>query len=166
MFHHFVTAKLTPPFSLDILNANLQGKNISKNKKIRRTSFFFTIPYVRYIALYLRLRELNTTQTKGFSPIVVTTIGKQRPCHCLFIFIKKQNTYPFTQNSVAKKVTRNTPIIFSHIECKFTGQEHIKKKKKKFGLNFFYLSLCAINYPTFASTFEKKSDNFQLNPSN
>ena len=79
------------------------------------------MPYIRVLASATRLQQ------RDFHPIVATTIGKQRPRHCLFIFIKKQKTYPFTHSSVAKKVTRNTPIFFPLTECKFTGQEHIKK---------------------------------------
>ena len=79
------------------------------------------LPYICFLASATRLQQWE------FPPIVATTIGKQRVRLCLSIFIKKQKSYPFTHSSVAKKVARNTPIFFSNIECKSTGQQHIKK---------------------------------------
>ena len=57
------------------------------------------------IMLYIRiLASATRLQQRDFTPIVATTIGEQRLRHCLFNFIKKQKTYPFTFSSVAEKI--------------------------------------------------------------
>ena len=43
------------------------------------------------------------------------------------LFAKEQRACPITRSSVARKVTRNAPIIFWYTESKFTEQEYIKK---------------------------------------
>ena len=65
---------------------------------------------------------INNTgdSNKGNYPIFATG-------HCRFLFAKEQKACPITRSSVARKVTRNAPIIFWYAESKFTEQEYIKK---------------------------------------
>ena len=105
--------------------------------------------------------------TKQYDTRLAVTRSSKIPLYCChnnretkaaslaFHFHRNTKKYPSTHSSLAKNVTRNTPNSFSHKECKFTGQEHIKKSKRSLDSIFFYNLLYAIKCPIFASIFEK-----------
>ena len=114
------------------------------------------MPYIRVFARETRLKQ------REFLPFV-PIIGKQRLRHYLFIFIKKKKkNFPFTHSSVAKEELE-TPPFFSHIECKFTRQEHIKRWKKFSGLIFFLQFILCDKLPYICVHFWEKGS-FLIQP--
>ena len=123
-----------------------RARTYQKNKNKFWTHFFLQFN-IRFLASATRLQQSD------FPTFVATTIGKQRSRHCLFIFIKKQKTYPFTFSSVAKKNKLMTPQFFFAYRMQIHRARTCQRVNKFSGLFFFYNSLYAINCPIFAYTF-------------
>ena len=108
------------------------------------------------------LASTTRLQQRNFSPIVATTILKQRQRNFLF-HLQEMQKRTLLLIALHKKVTRNLPIIFfiqnAHLQVK-----NIPKSQKYLRNNSFYNLLCVINHPIFASIFEKQVFIFNLTP--